>query len=139
MDRSIRKRLSSLQNAFFPSLQSGTAALATFYEEMTGFNEAVSRSAQDLEEETHSLIHDFVQTSNAVIPGLIDLYIASEKINQEQGEEFNKLLNKLSLDDTTYPGNFLILLNMGLSQTRIFCRTRNISSIHSTSTCLAFE
>jgi len=113
MDTFIKAGLLSLQTSFFQSLQSGSdTALAAFYQEMAGFNETLSSCVQDLGEETCLSVYSFAQMSNAVIPGLIDLDVSSEKINREQGEEFNKLLGKLSLDDTTFPGPILIIITM---------------------------
>jgi hypothetical protein len=59
-----------------------------------------------VQEETYLLIYSFVQMSNAVIPDLIDLDVASEKINQELTEEITKVLNELSLNDFTLLGLF---------------------------------
>jgi len=105
VDNSIRTSLLSLQSSFFQSLHGGAEALAAFDHELTSFQEAVSRSEPHLEEETRLLIYSFVQTSDAVIPSLIDLDIASEKIIQEEGDKFNKLIDGLSLDDP-YTGLF---------------------------------
>jgi len=112
LDQSIRTRLISLENSFFQSLQSGTEALAAFHLEMSGFNQAVCVSAKDLDDETLSLIHAFVQTSNAVLPGLIDLNVTSERINQELKVDISKVFDELSLNDTAYPfqGPFLFSL-----------------------------
>jgi len=113
MDKSIRTRLLSLQSSFFQSLQNGTdEVLTAFYKEMMAFNETLGHCVQDLSEETYLLIYSFVQTSNAVIPALIDLDAASEKINQEQSHEFSKLLGELSLDDDATPGQQSLLLHM---------------------------
>ncbi|KIM47761.1 hypothetical protein M413DRAFT_208768 [Hebeloma cylindrosporum] len=102
-DTFIRTNLLSLQSSFFQSLRNGTeVALAAFHEEMTAFNEALTGCAQDLEEETRQMVYSFTQMSDAVIPELIDLDIASEKINQELNEDIDKILNELSLDDTRY-------------------------------------
>ena len=67
---------------------------------MTVFNEALTHCAQDLDEETRLMVYSFTQMSDAVIPELIDLDIASEKINQELNQDINKIFSELSLDDT---------------------------------------
>ena len=110
IDQAIRTRLLSLQSSFFQSLQSGTDALAAFCQELTGFHEAVSSCEPNLQDETCRLIYSFAQTCTAVIPGLIDLNIASEKVIQEEGDEFYKLLDRMMLDDATCMGPFLFLL-----------------------------
>ena len=110
VDKFIRTHLLSLQNSFFQSLQTGTdAVLTAFNQEMVAFNETLSHCVQDLQEETYLLIYSFVQMSNAVIPDLIDLDIATEKINQELTEEITKVLNELSLNDFTVLGLFYLL------------------------------
>ena len=112
MDESVRTRLISLENSFFQSLQSGTEALAAFHLDMSDFNEAVCLFAKDLDDETLSLIHAFVQTSNAVLPGLIELNVTSERINQELKVDITKVFDELSLNDVAYPypGPFLCSL-----------------------------
>jgi len=92
---------------------------------MIGFNETLSLCVQDLEEETCLLIYSFVQTTDAVIPGLIDLDISNEKLN----DGLRTTLEKLTLDDTTYPGPFPLLSAIALSQSSIL---QNQKRIHPT-------
>lgn len=113
VDKSIRAHLLSLQNSFFQSLQIGTdAVLTAFHQDMVAFNETLSHCLQDVQEETYLLIHSFVQMSNAVIPELIDLDIASEKINQKLTEEIANVFNELSLNDFTILGKISLLFIM---------------------------
>jgi hypothetical protein len=140
VDELIRTRLLSLENSFFQALHGGPDALAAFNYEISDFYEAVSRSEQHLEEETRLMIYSFVQISNVVIPNLIDLDIASGKIALELNKDINKVFAELSLEDSTTPGSFPFPLTWYHAQKKFdCCRTRNISNLHSTRPCLAFE
>lgn len=139
VDESIRTRLHSLQGSFFQALQCGTESLAAFCQEMTGFNEAVSRCEPELEDETCFLIYSFAQTSNAVIPGLIDIGTTVDKMNQELNQDIIRVLRELSLDDTAYSGLFPFILDITPFSTSIYSRTRNIPSLHPTRIYLALE
>jgi len=103
LDDMVNETMKKQVDAFFASIREGGAALGTFLNSLTTFSDTVRLHHDKLQPETLLAVHGFSTLIDSVSSNLLELEIATQKVQEEITEEVSTILNgrldNLTIDD----------------------------------------
>jgi len=119
LDISILKSLAVLEDQFFPALQGSTAQLEAFAASWISFSAEVETCLESLQHETRTMIFSFAETTNIVLPGLLEINIASDEFQRQLEEELLGFVD-LSISEAAPSGGQIHSFPIHLNRILIF-------------------